>query len=1026
MGTDERRLSSGVSSSGDSSASANRHGWTPLHHAAADGNKELVQALLADPSYKPFDADAEGRLPLHIAAEAGHTDICNILLSKNNAMLSIRDAAGQTPLFYATRGGQHEAILLLVGCKADIKTTDRDGRTSLFFVRPDGQLIAKTLLVMSSDAGHLDNHGQTPLFCAARNGDHATVRMLIQKQANVYAEDADGLTCLHYAVCGQHLEVVKTLVSEGKAWPLDASGAPVKRTFAANLQGEIAQYLEETAIGASTAAGIRRSPPAASERGSPVKVVRRLPSPPAIAQRQLAARPSEVSLSDLNNELLQAVQRSRCERVEELIEAKADPLMRLTNSQNLAFYAAARQVPLGPNGEKSRRLLELLTDRHGVDPAALDTYGQTPLFYAAKQGDAESCEYLISRKCDVNHIDCWFQSAIFWATKFGHTACTKLLLEQNASVNLIDKHHETPLFFAARSGEARVLTLLSNNRADIHHMSCLGRTALFHAGHAACTNWFLKAGVEPDRRDKNGCTAVFLAAERGSAQQVRALAAQKANLSVKCNAGTTCLFLAAKNDHAEVCRLLVEELSVDPFHTDRTGRTAKAMAEAWKQKNAAAALEAAEKKMLKAQQTAAKGPRTGEKGEKGEKGAAKRAPNTGPSASPGASPATMDQGQRVMMMERLFNAIRSGPGAEVKELLEAQVNPCDVKIPMNQNLVFIAAARCQDARLVCELLVEHRIDPTQVDTQMNQSPLFFAVRQYEKGAGGVECAKFLMSQSCDPHTTDMEHQTPLFYAAQRSTADCVDALVEYGAEVDHADSKGQTALFFASKTGELQPLQALLSAKADVGKVDCAEMTALFHASSKEVVDMLLAYRADVTHRNTHGQTALFNAAFTGPEGMLRALVTARGDVNAEDHFSATCLFNAAQAGATDRCRFLIEEAGASAYHRNKEGLCAADKVPPDYGLCRQLLTKLAHSPSAGHPVALSLSSPTRKRRAPSPDGEPIRRPFVLKFDDLNGIPILPGSPEYQRALTKLIELLPQLGGWDESVPLYDGAWPET
>jgi len=54
-------------------------GRSPLHHAAAGGDPELVTMLLRA-GYDPENSDTNGSTPLHVAGEAGHGQVVEAIL----------------------------------------------------------------------------------------------------------------------------------------------------------------------------------------------------------------------------------------------------------------------------------------------------------------------------------------------------------------------------------------------------------------------------------------------------------------------------------------------------------------------------------------------------------------------------------------------------------------------------------------------------------------------------------------------------------------------------------------------------------------------------------------------------------------------------------------------------------------------------------------------------------------------------------------------------------------------------------
>jgi len=72
---------------------------TPLHHTAGNGHKQVVELLLA----KGANVNAKMHYdltPLHIAASEGHKDVVELLLAKG-ANVNAKDEGGKTPLYKA-------------------------------------------------------------------------------------------------------------------------------------------------------------------------------------------------------------------------------------------------------------------------------------------------------------------------------------------------------------------------------------------------------------------------------------------------------------------------------------------------------------------------------------------------------------------------------------------------------------------------------------------------------------------------------------------------------------------------------------------------------------------------------------------------------------------------------------------------------------------------------------------------------------------------------------------------------------
>ena len=87
-------------------------GWTPLHYAAVEGNKEVVELLITKGADVNAKDDQSGETPLHFAAFSGHKEIVELLIAKG-ADVNAKDDDGKTPLDSAIRRKHSEIADLL-------------------------------------------------------------------------------------------------------------------------------------------------------------------------------------------------------------------------------------------------------------------------------------------------------------------------------------------------------------------------------------------------------------------------------------------------------------------------------------------------------------------------------------------------------------------------------------------------------------------------------------------------------------------------------------------------------------------------------------------------------------------------------------------------------------------------------------------------------------------------------------------------------------------------------------------------
>src|SRR5689334_20862013 len=80
---------------------------TPLHEAANQGSKDVVESLLLAGKVRVDGKDAEGATPLHLAAGKGHKEIVELLVA-HRAQINVKTNKGLMPLHVAVANGQKE------------------------------------------------------------------------------------------------------------------------------------------------------------------------------------------------------------------------------------------------------------------------------------------------------------------------------------------------------------------------------------------------------------------------------------------------------------------------------------------------------------------------------------------------------------------------------------------------------------------------------------------------------------------------------------------------------------------------------------------------------------------------------------------------------------------------------------------------------------------------------------------------------------------------------------------------------
>jgi ankyrin repeat protein len=234
------------------------------------------------------------------------------------------------------------------------------------------------------------------------------------------------------------------------------------------------------------------------------------------------------------------------------------------------------------NGHETVVRLLLATD--GVDPDSRDSGSeQTPLSWAAENGHESIVRLLLAKDgIDPDSRTANGRTPLSWAARNGHEAVVRLLLATDGvDPDFGDSVYRlTPLSWAARNGhEAVVRLLLATDGVDLNSKHPVYRqTPLSWAaenGHEAIVRLLLeKDGIDPDSKTANGRTPLSWAARNGHEAVVRLLLAKDGvDANTKDMNSRTPLSRAAERGHCTIVKLLLAKNGVDANTKDNHGRT---------------------------------------------------------------------------------------------------------------------------------------------------------------------------------------------------------------------------------------------------------------------------------------------------------------------------------------------------------------------------------------------------------------------------------------------------------------------
>ena len=224
-----------------------------------------------------------------------------------------------------------------------------------------------------------------------------------------------------------------------------------------------------------------------------------------------------------------------------LLDAKANANLPGTGGKTPLIVAVTRGV----------QLTKLLLDR-GADPNLADNFGKTPLMHvmtgSGSSSSNERRELILSLKqagADLNAKDNNGDTAMRLAVANWHVELLPLLSGTTPSDNKKLFHNEA-LLLARRQRSSEIESLLSKgddpNATDKEGRSALSLAAIH--GRPEMIHALLLAGCNIDHQDKNGLTPLMYAIRARNMNVTKLLLSAKPNTNIKNHSNETALIIA--------------------------------------------------------------------------------------------------------------------------------------------------------------------------------------------------------------------------------------------------------------------------------------------------------------------------------------------------------------------------------------------------------------------------------------------------------------------------------------------------
>jgi F-box protein 11 len=529
-------------------------GRTPLQVSVTEGFDSLA-LLLLEHGASSLVQDDDNRTSLHLAALKGHTSILTSLIQHlpSESNLDVEDICGMTPLHCAVLSCHLQCVVVLLEFGACVSAVSAAGLSCLHLATcHDAFEVAQHILsIQPRLIFALDPYLQTPLHAAASLGALRCLSLYLVEHdkltsADLEVQDAckgdvSGNSPLHLAAQFGKSECVLEILQ----FRIDLGGmknndglSPSAVARECNFS-DIADQIDSTTRLLVSDAHKKSS--VSNDAASPTVSSK-------VLDDFLESEPDTVNLIDETSTKLHAAVHNGEEDAVRKLLASGVP-----QSIDGRLYTPLHVAVLS---QKANIVKILLESEASTD--VYDSFGCTPLHYAAAQGSADMLQLLAGCDPQVLAAEVGAASAAFghgWnvvhiASSAGYVDVIEIALQMNNSlVHLLDASGSSPLHVACYHGHARAVNCLLVNGFNPGIINSDGESPLQVANRKGFTN------IPPIFATARG--DLHVACANGDLNLVTKLLDDGADVNDKNSMGVTPLHASAFAANLKLAQLLI-------------------------------------------------------------------------------------------------------------------------------------------------------------------------------------------------------------------------------------------------------------------------------------------------------------------------------------------------------------------------------------------------------------------------------------------------------------------------------------
>ena len=416
---------------------------------------------------------------------------------------------------------------------------------------------------MKIDDNGVDDNGWTKIHHAAKNGKYEEIKALAERGINIHLKTHEGKNCLHIAAANGQSNLCKTLIfrHEFDINMIHNGGWTALHFSVQNGSHELVKFFTDQG------ADIHR------KTNNGVTCLHIAAAHGHLNLCKTLKNKYEFNLHVTDDYGWKALHRSALSGSYDLVKFFADNgtdiYLKTREGMNCLHIAAAKA---------HLNLCKALMKIHNFKGDMADNYGWTALHRSALNGSYDLVKLFAENGTDIYLKTREGMNCLHFAASRAHlNLCKALMKKHNFKGDTADNYGWTALHRSAQNSNYDVVKFFADNGTDIFLKMEEGNDCLHIAalnGHLKlCEKLVAEHKFDVNMVDNFGWTALHHSARNGSYELIEFFIKMGADIHLKTNDGQNCFHIAARFEHLNLCKTLIDIHNFDVDMTNSMGWT---------------------------------------------------------------------------------------------------------------------------------------------------------------------------------------------------------------------------------------------------------------------------------------------------------------------------------------------------------------------------------------------------------------------------------------------------------------------